>query len=587
MTISFEEIAVILGVGKDKLSLIVKFYHKMLNIRRRVFYLLPVSIRLQRGMNLTVGDRRKLVQKLYEKKELLPLFSGKRVLCWEPAPYPVHIAISSCIGTALSLRGCIVEHVICDGTPVACIGREIGFNESFSDWTKRCSGCYKGCKNEANSFGIKTVAIGELVNSETLSELRRISQSIDLAKIDTYSYKGVNVGMYAVSSLIRYYQGKVTEFEENLLREYLFGALVITDAAINKIDSFKPDAIYMSHGIYNLWGPALTIAVKRGIPVIRMGGGYRDQFTHFIKIVNTTYSNTGVLSDRGWKKRLERPLSTHEEQILEDYLNNRYKLNSNGFCDVRVVSSIENEQSIINKLNITNEKSIWCIFAHLNWDNSANVSPMAFRDFDEWMVETVKTIIDVPDVQWLIKIHPAEKFTDTYEGVEKLIMDNFPNLPKYVKVIPADTDINTYSIFNIITGGISCLGTVGLELAAMGKPVITAADAYYSGKGFTYDGFSPDEYKSYLRKTPEISPFLTPEQKEKARKFAYSYFIQRQIPLRMFKTGSNGRFSSFDWQKIESLLPGRDPVVDMICERFFEGNDFILDDETIREVVKL
>ena len=601
----FEKIAKILGVEKEtgmsnifsqeRLKMQVKnnfpfvetYYSKMLNSRRQLPYLLPVSIRLKKGMKLTVTERRRMVQKLYKQKEEQPLFLGKRVLLWEPAPWPIHIALVSFIGTALSLRGSQVEHVICDGTPVACTDREITNDESFQDWRKRCKGCYKACRDEAKSFDMKTEAIGDLVSPEKNLELRKIAQSMDLANIDTYSYKGVNVGGYAISSLMRYYKGQVTGFEDDLLREYLFGTLVITEAAINKIDSFKPDAVYMTHGIYNLWGPALTIAVKRGIPVIRMGGGYRAQFAYFCRIRNTTYSNTGVLSDRGWENRLKEPLSSYQEQTLENYMCNRYKLNPEGFCGVKSTSPSEDKQTIFNKLGITEEKPIWCIFAHLHWDNSANLSPMAFRDFNEWIVETVKTIIDIPDVQWLIKIHPAEKYTNTYEGVEKLIKDNFSNLPAYTKVIPADTDINTYSIFNIITGGITCMGTVGLELAAMGKPVITAADTYYSKKGFTYDALSPSVYKSYLRKITELSPVLTPEQKERARKFAYSHYIPRQIPLRMFKTGSEGRFSSFDWRKIELLLPGRDPVVDMICERFFEGDDFILDDETIHEVYKL
>jgi len=571
---------------KDTMPFTVSFYHRASNVLRRLSLLLPLKTRSQMGKRLTLKDKKEIMQKIYLQRKEMPLFSGKRVLCWEPAPWPVHVALTSSIGAALSLRGCYVEQVICDGTPVACIGREIVNEESFSVWKQRCPACHRACRNEAESFGIRAVDIGELIDAKTLSELRRISQTIDADTLRSYRYRGVDVGAYAVSSLIRYYQGQVVEPEESLLREYLFSALVITDAAINKIGSFKPDAVCMTIGTYSSWGPALIVAMRKAIPIIKFSGGYRNQHTYFRKIVdNTTNFHFGVLSDRGWQKRLEQPLSSSEEQILENYTKDRYRLNPNGFCDAsRMLPPTGDEQRTLEKLNITNDKPVWCVFAHLNWDNAVVLSPMAFGDFDEWIIETLRTIIDIPDVQWLIKIHPAEAMFNAIDGVGKLIQVNFPDLPSHIKVISPDTDINPYNLFNAIAGGVTCLGTVGLELAVMGKPVILAGESYYSKKGFTYDGLSPLEYKKLLRKAPEIPHIITTEQKEKARRFAYSYFIQRQIPLRMFKVGPNGRPVAFDWGKVESLLPGRDPVVDMICERFFVGADFILPDNIVHSM---
>ena len=214
-----------------------------------------------------------------------------------------------------------------------------------------------------------------------------------------------------------------------------------------------------------------------------------------------------------------------------------------------------------------------------------DMEQVAFYGYREWTEETLKTIADIPDVQWIIRIHPMEKWGDNTGWVEQTINNMFPNLPAHIKVVPPGANINTYDIFDIITGAVTCEGTVGLEVPVIvGKPVIVAANGYYSGKGFTYDGMTPNEYRDLLRKTLEIPPFLTPEQKEKARKFAYSYFIQRQIPLTIFKTGSNGRPVAFDWSKVESLLPGGDPVVDMICERFFEGEDFILPEDIVNSM---
>ena len=567
---------------RDKFPFTTVWYSRVLKALKHLSAFFPLKIRLGIGMQLTPWDKRKIIREVYSQKEEMPLFSGKKVLLWEPAPWTIHIALIACIGVPLSLRGCNVELVICDGSPVACIGRAITDKETLPEWPKRCPGCYEACREEATSFGLKTQNMGGLVSPDTLSKLREISQTIDPASISSFNYKEVDAGSHALSSVIRYYQGKINEFEESILREYLFSTLVTTEAAINKIDSFKPDVIHMSHGMYSLWGPALNIALKRGIPVIKYGGAYRKQCMYYQKIQNNiTNFHSGVLSDHEWETRVSMPLLSREEEGVIEYLEERYASNSGRFKHLGFVPKSKSKQALFNRLNLTDDKPAWCIFTHLTWDASVNSTKMAYRDYSEWVIETVKVIKDIPDVQWLIKIHPAEKIFSTVDGVEKLLGLEFTNLPSHIQVIPPDADINTYDIMNIVTGGITCHGTVGLELAVIGKPVIVAADAYYGQKGFTYDGLDADEYKNLLRRAAEIPPSLTPDQREKAIKFAYSYYIQRQLPLRMFEIGVDGSWLYFDWDKIESLIPGHDPVLDLICNRFFDGDDFIMDEDTI------
>ncbi|MCK4819868.1 hypothetical protein KA005_29150, partial [bacterium] len=307
--------------------------------------------------------------------------------------------------------------------------------------------------------------------------------------------------------------------------------------------------------------------------------------TYFRKIVSGNNAHQGMISDSGWERRKAKPLTVKEKELLDCYIEKRY---TKGSGDISVLDAQKkNEGDVLEQLQIDHSKPIWCVFTNLGWDASLDVAPMAFETPDEWLIETMKVIIDIPNIQWLVKIHPAEKTTETVQGAMDIIRQYFPQLPSNIKMIPPDTKLNTYDILKLVDGGVTCLGhTSGLELLMLGKPMIVAGESIYAKKGFTYDGLTPAKYSDYLKKVPTIPP-LSKEQQEDACKLACSYFIQRQIPLRMFKTSSEGRFSSFDWRKVESLLPGRDPVVDMICEHFFEGDDFILDDETIRELAKL
>jgi hypothetical protein len=69
-------------------------------------------------------------------------------------------------------------------------------------------------------------------------------------------------------------------------------------------------------------------------------------------------------------------------------------------------------------------------------------------------------------------------------------------------------------------------GTIGVELPCFGVPVITAGTGRYSGKGFTVDSATVDEYLGRLRAIEKIPP-LTEEQIRLGILHAYVVFRAR------------------------------------------------------------
>ena len=544
--------------------------------------LLPLKFKLLLKIELGYNEKHKIMRNVFRRKAFLPLFSNKRVLCWEPCSWLVQIDLIASIGAALSLRGSTVEQVICDGVPIACAGREITDGETYMDWGGKCANCFKASKKEVEAFNLKVVAIKEILDDGILQKIKDISEEIEPDKIPSFIYRGIGVGKYAVSSLMRYCKGASFDSSAEILRAYFYAALVITEAAFRKIESFKPDILYMTHGIYVTWGPAWEIAIKKNIPVVKIGGGFSKGHIYFRRIDNLSNVHLGVLSNQKWQSICKQPMTQAENEKLDNFLLERYKFEGSTFCDVKINAEVEKREVVCRKLGITPDKPIWCIFSHVAWDDSLNMSKMAFLNYVVWIEETLKLIKNVHDVNWIIKIHPSEAWNKTAVGVGKTIERIFLVLPDNIKLIKPEDRMNTLSVFNAITGGVTCRGTIGLELAALGKPVVLAADAYYSGKGFTYDGLNADNYKKLLLNIDKIPPTLSAEQKEKARKFAHMYFLKRQMPLGMFKRGSH--FVSFDWAKSDFLLPGGDPVIDVICEKFFAGEDFIVPDEVIPDL---
>jgi len=115
----------------------------------------------------------------------------------------------------------------------------------------------------------------------------------------------------------------------------------------------------------------------------------------------------------------------------------------------------------------------------------------------------------------------------------------------------------------------------------MGKPVILAGQAHYGAKGFTLDASSQTDYVGMLEHAAALAP-LSPEQTALARRYAYWYFVQRQIPIRAIDLGQ-GHWGDLDLDHIDSLLPGRDPIMDTVCHNIVEGRDFILSSEALAQ----
>ncbi len=539
--------------------------------------LLPLELRRSRGWQLTESEKQRLIRDLLTKADYRLPYAGMRVLFWEPGGMPPILTRDAIIATALRVRGAEVRFVICDGTPSACILREVASERPLSLWGKKCSGCLRAYVDEAASFNLPYEGIGDLVSQEHRSQLRIRAQRTPAHELATALYREVEVGRLATSSIVRYLKGRSIEGYEDVAREYLYASLINTEAAIAAIERFKPDRLFMSHGWYVDYGAALSVAMNAGISVVVWGGAYLERHCYIHTILQTRKRSRYTLSEGAWRQRKEQPLTRQENERLNSYLDVRYTTDL--AFDLKLSSLPAAPEELRSRLDLPGDKPVWCIFPHVNWDSAFNYTPMAFDTAQSWILDTIRTIMVLPDVTWLVKIHPSEVHMATVYGVENLINKHFPRLPPHVRIIPADSGINVYGLYRIADGGVTVFGTPGLEMAMLGKPAILAGEAHYGNKGFTYDALTKQDYMALLRRAAQL-PKLSAAQQVLARQYAYSYFIQRQIPLRMIEKGHGG-WGPLDYRKLDLLLPDKDKGLDMVCERILDEGDFIMDEDMV------
>lgn len=498
---------------------------------------------------------------------------SKKILFWTTGGMIIQSHLEGMMGVALKMRGHDVKMVLCDGVYKACAKR-VDFPEvEMKDWGKYCPSCIRQNSQLFDRLGLDYSYISELVPQEKVLELRQLADSVTLQNFNTLTYNELYVGSHLESAMMRHTRGGSFEGHEDLLREYAFVVLINAAASANAIKAFKPDRVCMSHGIYADWGPALSEALNAGIPVTSYICCYLSAHFYFGTISKFDETFLNVTSD-SWNKIKSKPLTESQTQRVENFLDQRYKHNVTRDMHGLLKNYRGDRDHFFSHYGISGDKPVWGIMTHINWDAVSDYFPMLHKSFDDWLAETIKTIWNITDVQWLIKIHPSEINDNPLTGCQKFIENNFPELPGHIKVLKMDDDISPLDFYSLLDGGVTVMGTGGLELALQGKPVILAGKAHYSGKGFTLDPQSDEEYKNLLARASDIGK-LDKHESDLAWKYGYTYFISKQIPL----LPNVGEDLHINFSMIDRLLPGRNSYIDFLCDRIIDSKDFIMPDE--------
>jgi Capsule polysaccharide biosynthesis protein len=519
------------------------------------------------------------MEKLYDEGRPADESKGT-LLFWVPGGMPLLLHVEASIAAAMKLRGYNVHAIICNSPYRACAARTAGEGLPIESWRDVCGSCMSRTSGFLDTMGIPYSFNGEFITETEREELWEKTADVTWENSDSLRFEGLSVGSNARSSIVRYLQGASLTGHEPVVREFAYSALVTALTSRRVLERFKPWRVFMSHGVYVDWGPALHTARSLGIPVTVWKSSYVPSHFYIRNVVDPARIEFNRFSDEAWEETLNSELTPRQNARLDKFFHDRYEKQIS--FDMRLLGKRKHKADVsaLRAKYAAGDKPIWAVFSHINWDSVADFSPMAYPSFDEWILDTIRQAIKTPDVQWLIKIHPLEAWDNPGHGVQRLVERCFPNLPDHVRLIPCQEAISSANMYELIDGGVTVYGTAGLELALSGKPVILAGEAHFGGKGFTYDGLSPDTYRALLSRASTIGP-LSEVQRETVRKYAYSHFIQRQVPLNVLKNPESAWWR-FQVSKRELLVPGNDPFAQFVCDRLLDGKDMCMPESLVQ-----
>jgi len=152
-------------------------------------------------------------------------------------------------------------------------------------------------------------------------------------------------------------------------------------------------------------------------------------------------------------------------------------------------------------------------------------------------------------------------------------------LPENVKLIPPDSDINSYSLMKMSDFGLVYTSTTGLEMALLGKPVVAVGKVHYWNRGFTLDPKTEEEYFSMLDclLNSGNDADIYKIDLEMARRYAYFIFFKSSFALKYVNSNGFRDIPTLQLTSYDELLPGNDTVLDMICRGITEEKPFYIE----------
>ena len=175
------------------------------------------------------------------------------------------------------------------------------------------------------------------------------------------------------------------------------------------------------------------------------------------------------------------------------------------------------------------------------------VDAILHGDYYRWFQETLRIARSEPRFNWIFKEHPSAEHYQTRDVdlAELFAVTDEPN----VRFLGRNADFNARSLRYVADTVVTCIGTAGLEYAALGKPALLAGRGPYSGFGFTHEPATIDEYERLLRSVDSLAPSSEQGQRLARLVLYFQLNIARNTPFPFAPDYSHDQVSHLDEER--------------------------------------
>ena len=491
--------------------------------------------------------------------------------------------LESLLAIALTLRGAEVHLLLCDEFLPACMQAQLGHFTGTADYAREgparrvCPTCWRPGRETYRALGLPLHRYSESTTATDRATAARVARELAFDEIREFRLEDIAVGEHALAGALRFFaKGTLGDQPdaEPVLRRYLEAALLTTFSLRGLLARVPFAAACFHHGIYVPQGLVGEVARAQGVRVVNWNPAYRKQC--FIFSHGDTYHHT--LMNEPVAKWEDVAWTAEIEEKTMGYLASRWHGTQDWiwFHEKPQFDLAE----IQRQTGLDFSRPIIGLLTNVIWDAQLHYPANAFPNMIEWIMWTIAYFAKRPELQLLIRVHPAEirGTVRSRQTVVEEIARAFPVLPPNVVVVPPESEVSTYAAMAQCDSVIIYGTKTGVELTSQGKPVIVAGEAWIRNKGVTRDADSIAHYGALLDELPYGKP-MTEAMTARARKYAYHFFFRRMIPLEMMQPHVEKTPYKVTVESLDELLPGRHRGLDVICDGILRGADFIYPDE--------
>lgn len=506
-----------------------------------------------------------------------PPAPGQKVLFFSLRDWTTHLAWETTIAHGLIQRGAECEFFLCTREQPIC---------DVLNWHDRspaiCDFCSRSTRDLMTKSGLPHRLLRDFVTPADLTAARAAVSACQPADYEHFTYAGFPLGDFVQPSTARFLlTGTLGEdaASREIFRDFLISAVLMLEASRRLLDAVQPQIVFLLNGLFFAERIMLELARQRGLQVVTYEVGFLNDtviMAHDRPVVDLEIAGL-------WAEVKGLALTARQAARLDGYLEARRRGRDSG--SVSYWPSLEEDRArICTELHLDPSRKIVTLLSNILWDTAIYRRDIGFQGMFDWITRTIDFFATRPDVQLIVRIHPAEVRLvgqTTRERVHHLLKERYPVLPPNVVVVPAESGISSYVLMQLSTLGLVYTSTTGLEMALMGAPVIVAGQTHYRGKGFTYDATSPAHYQSLIDTLLSGAHETNREDTlEWARRYAHAFFFRFMIPFPLVsRLGRN--INRLNYQSLSDLAPGKDASLDLICSGILEGRDFILNEDAL------
>lgn len=484
------------------------------------------------------------------------------------AGFSFHSGMEAVLEHALTWRGARCWTTTCDGLFTECDVFRRGIGKDPHRVDTSCLYCQAQQATELAKFKRPFTWLGRYLTRDEPQQAAEFAAGLPRDGLLGATWDGLPVGEWAQSSA--FYQFRLSRIDLDhpgvvpVLRSIIEGTVLSAMALRRVFDEVDPHVLITFNGRFFSHRVAVELARARGCRVFcHERGALKDT----IKVRPGGGVHGLDFYDRIWSDWHNVPLQPHElQRAVGIFRDRRYGRNLNW----KAFSPRPSDEAQVRaQLRLDDRPVVSCFTTSDDeWLAIPERREGPFPNSLDWIPATLEAARQSPDLLWVVRFHPNLIGNGTNHQALGQARALREQLPENCRFVMPDEVVSSYTLADLSACGVVYGSTMGVEMASRGMPVVSVARGWYGRTALVLPVDRPDAYLPTVREA--VARPRSFAVARWAHRFLHHLYVEEATPFPWVERleGTKGRLRATN---TADLAPGKDPVLDALCDLILHG----------------